>query len=197
MTRRQLRRLKRTDKFWIFCEGETGKNYFKKFKATQRIRRIDINPIVSQHKNPDGMVEEALKFMECSSYQKGDLIACVFDRDNNTNNQFEKAKSLAGDDIKLIFSNPCIEYWLLSHFIYSPSSYEPRELKDKISEYIPNYKESDLEIYSKTKDKIDTAIKNTKKMTKKHLDSGKALFVRETNPLSLVYEVVEKINEFR
>ena len=190
---------KPTKALWIFCEGTTEKLYFDKYRFEERIGRLKIKSVKTGYTNANGIIQKAINFAKNNrNFQTGDLIACVFDRDANTNNQLEKAKSLAENEgIFLSFSNPCFEYWILCHYGYFPSVYEVNEVIDKIKGFSPDYKKNDPELYSKTCDKLTIAKNNAKRIQKTHEDKNTELISRESNPLSLVFHIIDKINEFK
>ena len=131
-------------------------------------------------------------------FLRGDLIACMFDRDSNSNEQLENAESAAERQIKLAFSNPCFEYWFLCHFGYFPRPYETyNEVVHKLKQHMKNYNKDDPDLYLKTKDKLAVAVKNAKKIKEFHENEGRELLKRETNPLTLVFELIELIGEFK
>jgi len=197
MVRRRGR--KPTKTLWISCEGKTEKIYFDKLKFEERISRLKIKSIESGYKNADGIIREVLDFAQTGrDFQEGDLLAAVFDRDANTNEQLHKAKSMAeNNNILVSFSNPCFEYWILCHYDYFPSQYEKRELINKIKKFISGYKKNDPELYSKTKNRIAHALKNAKRIKDKHTRENVILISRESNPLTLVFELIKKIDSFR
>jgi len=89
MVRRRGR--KPTKTLWISCEGKTEKIYFDKLKFEERISRLKIKSIESGYKNADGIIREVLDFAQKGrDFQEGDLLAAVFDRDANTNEQLHK-----------------------------------------------------------------------------------------------------------
>lgn len=185
---------------WIFCEGEkTEYYYFGKLRAAQRLGRLRLKITPSENKDPVGLVNYAAEFKKHRrDYLPGDLIFCVFDRDNNSNQALDRAKKLAKDSgMELIFSNPCFEYWILSHFEYNPQAIEKGLLKKKLDKCFGKYLKNDSEIYAKSRDKIDNAIVNSKKVFENHISNNVELFSRESNPSTLVFAFVEKINEFK
>lgn len=89
-------RRKRKSVVYLICEGsETEIRYFKKFRS--RECNIDIVPIPSQYKSADKLVQRARATIGYSPYypDEGDMIWCVFDRDDNTNAMLSKAKQVA------------------------------------------------------------------------------------------------------
>lgn len=188
---------KPTKTLWIFCEGKTEKLYFDKLKFEERISRLKIKALESGHKNADGLVQEALDFMKKGDYIDDDLVACLFDRDENSNVQLNKSKSLAGKNILVCYSNPCFEFWILCHHGYYPSSEERKSLVAKLNDVMKGYEKNDSALYSKTKDRIKQAVANAERIKEKHLKNGVELISRESNPLTLVFEVVKLIDGFR
>ena len=89
-------RRKRNPVVYLICEGsETEIRDFKKFRS--RECNIDIVPIPSQYKSADKLVQKAQATIGYSPYypDEGDIIWCVFDRDDNTNAMLSKAKQVA------------------------------------------------------------------------------------------------------
>ncbi|MEY8379328.1 RloB family protein [Lachnospiraceae bacterium 56-18] len=49
---------------------------------------------------------------------EGDMIWCVFDRDENSDGSLQKAKQTAmREGYRLAYSNPSFELWFLLHFV--------------------------------------------------------------------------------
>ncbi|MBI3027677.1 RloB domain-containing protein [Candidatus Woesearchaeota archaeon] len=189
---------KPTKALWIFCEGKTEKLYFDKLKFEERISRLRIKSFQSGYRNADDIVKEAADFISKVDFQKGDLIACVFDRDANSNEQLARAKATGENkDILISFSNPCFEYWILCHYGYFAGQYEQRDIIAEITSRITNYKKNDPDLYSKTKNKIQDAINNADKIKNKHTKEKTIILSRESNPLTLVFELVNIIDKFR
>ncbi len=191
---------KPTNNLWIFCEGEkTEINYFNKLKIDKRISRINIK-VKSSDKITDsvGIVKYAISFLKYKrDFEPGDLIYCVFDRDSNTNQHLTQASKLAKENnIRIAFSNPSFEYWILCHFEYFITACESKNLIDKLKQNLSPYEKNDPDIYNKTQSKITTAIINAKKVKNKHEKEGIKLISRESNPSTYVFELIEKIEGF-
>ena len=93
---RKSGRRKRNSIVYLICEGsETEIRYFKQFRS--RGCRIDMIPISSQYKAADKLVQKVKSTMGTSPYypDEGDMVWCVFDRDDNTNEMLAKAKQTA------------------------------------------------------------------------------------------------------
>lgn len=117
---------------------------------------------------------------------------CVFDRDRNTTEQLMDAKKKAKTKgIEIIFSNPSFELWLLLHYVNHTKSCENSELLTMLKKFLPDYHKADPELFLKTRQRTETAIHNAYKMTKMHTDRGVELVSSESNPVTLVNELVE------
>jgi len=182
---------------WIFCEGETEKYYFQKLKAVERIGRVNVKS--TRRNDSVNIVKYATNFTKHNNdFSKGDAVFCVFDRDNNTNKQLKEAKREAErHGIKIIFSNPSFEFWLLIHYQLHTTSCENNEISTKLKKFIPDYRKADPEIYLITKDKIEAAITNSQNIIemcrKRHVE----LISRESNPVTLVNDLIYILNNFK
>ena len=107
-----------TQTLWIFCEGEkTEKNYFRKLRIDKRVPRLIIKIISPKNSDALEIIKYAFNYAKSKGFQKGDTLYCVFDRDDNSDKKLQQAEKFAKiHNIKIIFSNPCFEYWILSHF---------------------------------------------------------------------------------
>ncbi|MDD3263894.1 MAG: RloB family protein [Candidatus Nanoarchaeia archaeon] len=202
MVRKIREEKKQTSTLWIFCEGLTETRYLENLRVTERLR-LKIKPILSSYKPSEQIVDEALKFMSNrGEFDKNrDIVACFFDRDDKTQNSNEillAAKKKARDKIILGYSNPSFEYWILCHHGYYPDvSYDQNQVYELVKTKFNLDTKSEKELYEKTKDRIELAKKNAKKIKEFHLKNNVELISRESTPLTLVYEVLNKINEFK
>jgi hypothetical protein len=185
---------------WIFCEGKTEYNYFVQFRAKERIRGLQVKPVVCEDKNVVGLVNYSIDYQKhhAKDFLKGDSIFCVFDRDANTNEDFKKAKEIARNyNRQLILSNPCFEYWILSHFERYFEPIEPKTLELRLRRSLNSYEKNDPDIYNKTRERIETAIEYSKKACKMHLENRVKILSKESNPSTMVFQLIEKINKYR
>ena len=186
-------------KMWIFCEGEkTEIYYFKHLRYDLRIRKLQIKVNSSDNKNALGVVNYALNYLNRKrDYLSGDIIACVFDRDQNSPEDIERAKKLASKKgIEIIFSNPCFEFWILSHFECYKRPLEKDMLKRKLISSLGQYNKNDPLLYEKTKEHISDAIKFSKDIISMHDNNGVEIISRDSNPSTLVHQLVEQIYDF-
>jgi hypothetical protein len=189
-----------TKTIWIFCEGkQTEKNYFQKYKAIERIP-FQIKVLDSPNKRAQDLVRYCISYISKNHFrfQSDDEIFCIFDRNANTNQDLNKAIKFAQEEnIRIIFSNPCFEYWILCHYIYHQSAIEYNSLKNKIERYIPQYKKNDKDIYTKTKEKISNAIRNSERGYTKHEQNGINCISRESNPVTSVFNLIRYLNDLK
>ena len=199
--RKSTGKRKRNSVIYLICEGsETEIRYFKKFR--KRGCNIDIIPISSQYKAADKLVQKAKSTMGFNPYypEDGDMIWCVFDRDDNTNQMLISAKELAiKEGYKIAFSNPSFEIWFLLHFQNQTSEMENcdaviRTLVNK--GYLKDYKKNQdfydiLEPFQKQA--IENSKKRIEKLEKNHIE----IISRQSNPITTVSKLVEILNNLK
>lgn len=191
-------RRKRNPVVYLICEGsETEIRYFKKFRS--RECNIDIVPIPSQYKSADKLVQKARATIGYSPYypDEGDMIWCVFDRDDNTNAMLSKAKQMAiKEGYQIAFSNPSFEVWFLLHFNNQTTPVENCEAaikqlkkKGRLEQY-----EKNKEVYEQLKPLQEAAIDRAKKRVAALQAEHTEILSRESNPVTTVAELVEYLN---
>ena len=191
-------RRKRNPVVYLICEGsETEIRYFKKFRS--RECNIDIVPIPSQYKSADKLVQKARATIGYSPYypDEGDIIWCVFDRDDNTNTMLAKAKQVAiREGYQIAFSNPSFEVWFLLHFNNQTTPVENCEVaikllkkKGRLEQY-----EKNREVYEQLKPLQEVAIDRAKKRVATLQAEHTEILSRESNPVTTVAELVEYLN---
>lgn len=184
---------------WIFCEGEkTEVYYFKHLRSDLRIQKLRIKVNSSDNKNALGVVNYGLNFLKHDkNYIHGDIIACVFDGDQNSSKELERAKKLASDEsIEIIFSNPCFEFWILSHFECYKRPLDKDILKRKLVSSLGQYSKNDPLLYDKTKKHLNDAIKFSKDIISMHENNGVEIISLGSNPSTLVHQLIEQIHDF-
>jgi hypothetical protein len=128
---------------YIVCEGEKSEpKYFRNFSSRNSL--VNIKPVTSQYKDAFNLVKNAEREIQPDEYfpEYGDQVWCVFDRDNNSDDELYKAKALAERrGYRIAFSNPCFEYWYLLHFIEYRAYLADCDAVVKLLEarYIPQY----------------------------------------------------------
>ena len=152
ISRRPRKNMKRKPIVYIVCEGEETKiKYFRRFRRRDSL--INIIPIASNYKAADRLVQKAISSIGSGDYdpRNGDVVWCVFDRDENTDEMLEKArKKAAEDNLKIAFSNPSFELWFLLHFCQQTA--ELRDCSDVIHHLRSKGR---IENYEKNRDYFD------------------------------------------
>ena len=124
-----------------------------------------------------------------------DKAYCIFDADMKPekNIQIEAAIKLAKDNnIIPIVSAPCVELWFLLHYEYTTAMISSDDVIERLKRHYPKY-EKNCNIYLDIKDKINTAIENSKKLEKYQKQNSKKLQTVEANPYTEMYKIVEEL----
>lgn len=194
-------RRKRRPIIYIICEGkETETSYFKHFRSRNCL--VDIIPISSKHKAAEHLVKHANSLISQMDYfpEDGDRIWCVFDRDDNKDNELRAATDYAQrHNYGIAYSNPCFEYWYLIHF-------EKRNgyLKDadavigilKNKGYLVDYEKS-ADVFGQIEPYQADAIKRAKVRAEEAGADFATVICRDSNPVTTVYELVDCLNSQR
>ena len=183
---------------YLFCEGEkTEPNYFcaihRKYRDILR-DKFSLQIKDTFHTDPIGLVEEAKDLLRLNETQKGDIIWCVFDVNNNNNNTLNNAFQRAGKKIQIALSNPCFEVWYILHFKYSTASIRSSEEAVSIlKEYIPNYEKNCdvLDTLSQKPNSLADAINGSKQLNDYHETSGNNVNFQSGNPSTQVFKIIE------
>lgn len=200
--KREKGKRKRNPVVYLVCEGEeTEIRYFKRFRT--RGCHIDIIPITSQYKAADKLVQKARATMGHNHPyypDEGDVIWCVFDRDDNTDEMLRRARQLAErEGYRLAYSNPAFELWYLLHFHNQTSPIQDcqtviRQLKQKGK--LPQYQKSH-EVYDKLLPYQENALLRAKKRLETLNENHQEIICRGSNPVTTAAELVEYLNSRR
>ena len=128
---------------------------------------------------------------------EGDMVWCVFDRDDNTNEMLAKAKQTAiREGYQIAFSNPSFEVWFLFHFCNQTTEVENCEAairllkqKGRLEQY-----EKNKDVYDQLKPLQDKAIERAKNRRKVLEKERIEVLSRQSNPVTTVAELVEYLN---
>lgn len=201
ISRKTVRGRKRNPVVYLICEGtETEIRYFKRFRS--RGCHIDIIPIPSQYKAADRLVQKARATMGTNPYypDEGDVIWCVFDRDENSDEALRKAKQVAArEGYQLAFSNPSFELWFLLHFVDQRTEITDcqaliRMLKQpgRLERY-----EKNQDLYDQLEPLQEKAIDRAKQRIHVLEEEMTEIVCRQSNPVTTVVELVEYLNSRR
>lgn len=131
---------------------------------------------------------------------EGDIIWCVFDRDDNSEKMLSDARDLAEKaGYKIAFSNPSFEIWFLLHFHDQIS--EVRDCDEAIhllkqKGRLEDYKKN-RDFYEILKPLQNDAVKRAKKRIEALEADNRKIISRESNPVTTVVELVEYLNRRR
>lgn len=201
ISRKPAHRRKRNPVVYLICEGtETEIRYFKWFRS--RGCHIDIIPIPSQYKAADRLVQKARATMGTNPYypDEGDVIWCVFDRDENSDAALQKAKQAAmKEGYRLTYSNPSFELWFLLHFVDQRSEVTDCQVAIRMLKQpgrLERY-EKNQDVYDQLaplqKDAIERARQRIQVLEGEHTE----IISRKSNPVTTVVDLVEYLNSKR
>lgn len=160
-------------------EGKvTEIDYFEFIRDLLHIPKERVQFIPSNCTNPIGIVNDVKNRMRKNEKEakhgresKVDNWWAIFDTEGNINNVKSAITMAQDNNIKLILSDPCIEYWLFLHFRYSTRVYDSSERMERaLKEFIPNWnKHIEMEsiIYS-----LPFAMKNARRLRENHTQKG-------------------------
>ena len=187
----------------IVTEGtKTEPNYFEGLKKdinSQYKGRISIS-IDGAGEHTLTLLERAQKIVE-KEPDKYKHVWLVYDKDDfpkdDFDNTYYKCVSLSENDDSVIYhalwSNECIEYWFLLHFMALSSDLHRSEYYPKLSECLGSkYKKNRDDIYVLLKPYINAAIDNVKRIA----ENNKGLPPSQCTPGTTVYEIFEMLNSY-
>ncbi|MDP3478791.1 MAG: RloB family protein [Desulfoprunum sp.] len=186
----------------IVCEGEkTEPNYFRAMIADLQLNTANI--VIAKNtggSSPRTIVDFALE--EYKKEKEYDRVYCVFDKDRHTTyddalDRIMRSQPGKGHSILAITSIPCFEFWILLHFEYTTKQFDigtgsicANVIAD-LKAYMPRYSKGDEDIYQATKDQLETAITNSKKVVR-HCETGGT-----DMPSTKVHELVEYLKNLK
>ena len=193
----------------IVTEGtKTEPNYFNKLK--EEINRKYAHRIaikiegIGEGSNTLTLLERADKIAK--EYEKKHSIQfnhiwLVYDKDDFPKDDFDNtyyrclALSKQSDSTvyHALWSNECIEYWFLLHFMLLNSAVSRNEYYPKLSDELNFKYEKNLDdIYSLLKPHLETAIRNAKQIA----DRNDGLPPSKCTPGTAVYAIFEKLKSY-
>ena len=184
----------------IVCEGEkTEPIYFNALKETLRLIMVDVE-IVGEGGAPITVVNRAIarreerkqiakKSLTKTEYE---VIYCVVDVDTHEtlDQAIDKAR---GNEICVILSNPCFEYWYILHFRKTSAPFNrSKDAKAALRREHSAYSESDTTIFNVVYPKTSDAIKHSKEVLNEQHNDAEDL--RDCNPSTHVHKIVEYLH---
>lgn len=182
----------------IVCEGaKTEPLYFNKLKSAFRLPSLNVHCEIlggSPGHSPKKIVEVAIqkKAKRCQNEIPYDQVYCVMDIEIPPRGLDDLIRLSDENEIRLIFSNPCFEYWYLLHFTKSNRSFNTnRQLIAELKSHIPNYDKVSTVFLSEIYDLTNTAIQNAKELAS--ANGWASIDLRDHNSSTRVHEVVEHL----
>lgn len=190
--------------YLIVCEGkQTEPNYFKglKKKINEKYgNKVDVLipsiEVKGTGKNTTDLVNYTDKFVNYSNKRYG-KVWVVFDKDDYSNDQFDKAIKTC--DYNVAWSNPNFELRLLSHFKkvnrYISKDNVLQELSKEFQKKgLGEYTKNDTNIFEKvtSEERLHTAINNCEYMEELNKDGQES----RKNPMTKVYKIIDGLKEY-
>jgi RloB-like protein len=180
------------------CEGaKTEPNYFNSIKYDRDLSRkllaTQIEVYDCKFNTSFELVKKAKELMDTGKKQKNpyEEVWVVVDRDGYT--KHPASSKMANDlGIKIAFSSPCFEFWILLHYEYSTAAHDNCDaVISKLKQHIPSYEKA-KGVYAHLKDKTEIAIRNETKMLAhyKQIDDDR---LWNRNPYSDTGELVARL----
>ena len=167
---KQLRQLKHEKV--IFVEGDTEEFYFNMLKQRYHGGNVKVKIQNKTGQKAVKLVDEASSWRKNHRNFEGDLYVCFDDDDQDKQLLLASYRQAQRQQIQMIYSNVCIEAWLLMHFIPVQGNldnwrqkawlYHQLEQQLKIQNY-PAHKGEDLTI--QYEDRIIYADRHCRQLT--------------------------------
>ncbi|WP_445457151.1 RloB family protein [Flavobacterium sp. HNIBRBA15423] len=167
----------------ILCEGETEENYFTGLITQEKYRRkfasIDVDIYKPKNHSPLGLVNKAKDLIKIAKRDKNkyDFVWVVFDKDGHANmaDAFEIARN-SNPEIKIAFTIPCFEFFVLLHFEKKSKSYTKcDEIISRIKKenYITDYEKA-CNIFELLLPNMEQGLENSKWISDKFTEEIEA-----------------------
>jgi hypothetical protein len=127
-----------------------------------------------------------------TSFSRHDTVWAVFDRDEHPN--FEEAINRATQSgVKIAFSNPCFELWLVLHCQDWDRPMDRHSMQRELRRLIPGYDPNGAKRveFNLLADNIPAAIDRARTMEQRRIDERMA----HGNPVTTVFYLVEHIQQ--
>ncbi|WP_448530241.1 RloB family protein [Raineya sp.] len=159
-------------KIAVLVEGETEICYLEMLQKNEENLQFSIEPKLPQKKSIKEQYEKAISLLK-EGYQ---AVFWIIDfdvilSDNQVKNFLKYLQKAKQKKILTIINNPCLEYWFLLHFRFTQKTFRScRKAEEELKKYIKDYEKTkkyfinpNQDIYAKLKEKLLTAIENSKK----------------------------------
>jgi hypothetical protein len=161
----------------VVCEGgKTEPQYFKALAG--HLGLLNLVEVQVEGKEcgsaPISVVDHAIK-VRAGRKQKAaksnlvvefDEVWCVCDVEVTVPHPtLPQARDKAtGNDISIVLSNPCFEYWYILHFEYTTRGFSRNEqCKKRLKKHLPEYEKGSTSTFESIKENTDIAVKRAEK----------------------------------
>jgi hypothetical protein len=185
----------------VVCEGEeTEPNYLKSLRRAISLSSLEVE-IVGQGAEIVRVVDQAIRLRaerateseESIRLAPFDEVWCVVDTECRSDNPSWKrgVDRSRASGLKLAWSNPCFEFWLLLHFERIGRSFDGyARVRPVLTRHIRHYEKS-KDCFEQLAPRIPTAIEHSKQIHRSQWqDTPNAI---DCNPGTTVHELVEKL----
>jgi hypothetical protein len=193
----------------IACEGEkTEQFYFHAFfRELQKDGTLsNASCIIAPHNHTDpcGVLDDLLFYKDKrtgKTYKDFTHKWIVIDRDEertngggHTRENFHTALSRVKSnkpEIKVAYSNPSFEIWILLHYEYRVASVDRNEVIVQVKKYIPDYEKNLESLYLTLRENRHNAIARARRLHNEACDNS--ISPADENPGSTVFELLEEL----
>ncbi len=202
--KRQKQLLESYDNVLIVCEGEkTEPYYLKALREHFGLAQANVKIDPRSDSSPTSVVRYAKTLIKESSASPYDHVDCVIDRDQHADFQkaVDQVNGFKNKDTKLhlIVSNPCFEYWILLHYIYTTKAFgtsgaSPCDelISTELKKYIPEYEKGNASIMI---DLVENQLGIALAHAKKSFDAAERLGT--DNPKTEMHILVEYLKNLK
>ena len=165
----------------IYCEGSSEVTYFNMLRrkyhgGNVQAHRAGLKIVAMDSEKGTKLITDVIKQVNALKKQrKVDVVFAVFDRDDLTREDIQRAQALARqNNIKIIFSSINFEIWILLHFEFFTRAYTRTGLNTVLSDsrhFNQDYSRFKGNEYDQLLvDKVATAIKNGRQLARRQTD---------------------------
>ena len=190
----------------IACEDSKSSRFYFQAIFDELIKSRSIaksSLVIAKHKNthPTGVLQDLLDHL---GWQDFDHQWIVIDRDEERSNSgghsledFNEAINKANSkNVKVVYSNPCFEIWVLLHFEYRNIAMDRDELNKLLKQKYQYTKKALFSIILNSQLQA-IAIKNAEYLLQSWINSQGKLIPATDNPSTTVHKLIHLLNDFR
>ena len=181
---------------YVFTEGKGTETDYLNYWF--RKHREHVRVVIDRfHGSPLRLVEKAMSQREQDirdEKRSRGLVAdeywCMFDRDEH--DDFDPAvRAAAANDIKIAYSNPCIELWFILHFRDQTAWIHRHDAQDASEQLLLCKKRLTWQALESLDGSLDDAKHRALQLDNWHSGNGSP---QRSNPSSSVWELIERIS---